>query len=126
MKLAFNRKSDSELRMQFQPFPLVFPLIVLAFFFSLFRCRFSHMKFASCHFHPVVCRPGDYNTPPTGIGQIRSSTYLLYCDSPYGSFHTQAWGNFPLISHNQQSIWTPFPTDLLLIGILVVFGFLLL
>ena len=28
----FNRKSDSELWMQFQPFPLVLPLIVLAFF----------------------------------------------------------------------------------------------
>ena len=51
---------------------------------------------------------------------------LLYCDPPYGSFHAQACGNSPLISHNQQSVWTPFPTDLLLIGILVVFGCLLL
>ena len=49
MKLAFNRKSDSELRMQFQPFPLVFPLIVLAFF-----SRFSGAAFHIWNLHLAI------------------------------------------------------------------------
>ena len=98
MKFAFNRKSDSRLRIQFQRFLLVLPLIVLSFL-SLFSWRFI-LEICILPFpysHPDLC-PGDCNSSPTGIGQIHSSTrwcrptsshYRLLSQQFFSYWHTR-------------------------------------